>query len=297
MIDYKKIVRSREIRVKISNFLKFIPDRFYLRMVYYLKTGKRLNLKNPKGFNEKLNWLKLNDIHSEYTKLVDKYEVRSVIKDKLGDGYMFPLLGVWNSYDEIDFSSLPNQFVLKCTHDSGSVRIVLDRSGINHKEFNSFYKSRLRINSYNLGREYPYKNVKPRIIAEELMGNGDSPNDYKFFCFDGKPVIMFIATERSSGNTKFDFYDMNFSHLDIVNIHPQSDKGEIAKPRCFEEMKLIAKTCSRGMKFVRIDLYEINGKVYFGEYTFFHGGGFYLFKPDSYELKLGELIKIDSSGI
>lgn len=293
MIDYKKIVRSRELRIKISNFLSFVPDKLYLKMVYYMKTGEHLNLDNPVGFNEKQNWLKLHDIHPEYTKLVDKYEVRSVIKELLGDGYMFPVLGVWERYDDIDFASLPNQFVLKCTHDSQSVKIVEDKNKIDHKEFRKFYNGRLKINPFNMGREYPYKNVRPRIIAEKLMVAEGGINDYKFFCFDGKPGIMFIATERASGDTKFDFFDMDFNHLDIVNIHPQSDKGEIEKPVCFEEMKQIAAKCSQGMKFVRIDLYEIDGKVYFGEYTFFHGGAFWPMKPEHWEKDLGDLIKID----
>ena len=288
MIDYKNLVRNREWRVKISNFLGFIPNRPYLKMVYYMKTGKRLNLDNPVGFNEKLNWLKVNDIHQEYTNYVDKYEVRSIVESTLGKGYMFPLLGVWDHYDDIDFSKLPCQFVLKCTHDSGSVKIVKDKSLINQKEFNEFFESRLRINSFNLGREYPYKKVKPRIIAEKLMEAKEGINDYKFFCFNGKPEIMFVATERASGDTKFDFFD----HLDIVNIHPQSTKGGITKPQCFDEMKEIAMKCSQGMKFVRIDLYEIDGKVYFGEFTFFHGGGFWLFKPEHWEKDLGDLIKI-----
>ena len=292
MIDYKDLVRNREWRVKISNFLSFIPDRPYLKMVYFMKTGKRLNLDKPEGFNEKENWLKVNEIHPEYTNYVDKYEVRSIVDNTLGEGYMFPLLGVWDHYEDIVFSALPNQFVLKCTHDSGSVKIVKDKSIINHKDYKSFFESRLRINSFNLGREYPYKKVKPRIIAEKLMEAKEGINDYKFFCFDGKPTIMFVATERASGDTKFDFFDMDFNHLDIVNIHPQSTKGGITKPKCFDEMKEIAAKCSKGMKFVRIDLYEIDGKVYFGEYTFFHGGGFWLFKPDHWEKDLGDLIEI-----
>ena len=292
MIDYKNLVKNREWRVKISNFLSFIPNRLYLKMVFFMKTGKRLNLDKPVGFNEKENWLKVNEIHLEYTNYVDKYEVRSIVDKTLGEGYMFPLLGVWDHYEDIDFATLPNQFVLKCTHDSGSVKIVKDKSTIIHKEYKNFFESRLRINSFNLGREYPYKNVKPRIIAEKLMEAKEGINDYKFFCFNGKPIIMFVATERASGDTKFDFYDMDFNHLDIVNIHPQSTKGGISKPKCFDEMKDIAAKCSQGMKFVRIDLYEIDGKVYFGEFTFFHGGGFWLFKPDHWEKDLGDLIEI-----
>lgn len=292
MIDYKNVVKNREWRVKISNLLGFIPDRPYLKMVYYMKTGRRLNLDTPVGFNEKLNWLKINEIHPEYSKLVDKYEVRVDIREKLGEGYMFPLLGVWDSYEDINFNSLPTEFVLKCTHDSGSVKIVMNKEEINHEEYKKFFNGRLKVNSFHLGREYPYKDVKPRIIAEKLMEAKEGINDYKFFCFDGKPTIMFVATERASGDTKFDFYDMDFNHLDIVNIHPQSTKGGITKPKCFDEMKDIAAKCSQGMKFVRIDLYEIDGKVYFGEYTFFHGGGFWLFKPDHWEKDLGDLIEI-----
>ena len=257
-----------------------------------MKTGRRLNLDTPVGFNEKLNWLKINEIHPEYSKLVDKYEVRVDIREKLGEGYMFPLLGVWDSYEDINFNSLPTEFVLKCTHDSGSVKIVMNKEEINHEEYKKFFNGRLKVNSFHLGREYPYKDVKPRIIAEKLMEAKEGINDYKFFCFDGKPTIMFVATERASGDTKFDFYDMDFNHLDIVNIHPQSTKGGITKPKCFDEMKDIAAKCSQGMKFVRIDLYEIDGKVYFGEYTFFHGGGFWLFKPDHWEKDLGDLIEI-----
>ncbi len=296
MFDYKKLVRNREWRVKISYFLRFIPDRTYLKMVYYMKTGKKLNLETPLGFNDKQNWLKINDIHPEYSKLVDKYEVRFDIKEKLGDDYLIPLIGVWDSYDEIDFSYLPEQFVLKCTHDSGSVKIVHNKEDINHKEFKLFFNRRMKINSFYLGREYPYKAVKPRILAEKLMGTDKGINDYKFFCFDGKPVIMFVATERGTGDTKFDFFDMNFNHLDIVNIHPQSLIGGIKKPKCFDEMKMVAAKCSKGMKFVRIDLYEIDGKIYFGEYTFFHGGGFWLFKPDHWEKDLGDLLKLTTLG-
>lgn len=291
MIDYRKIIWHREFRLKLISLLRFIPDKPYLKMVYRIKTSRKLNLDKPVGFNEKENWLKLHEQHPEYTDLVDKVKVRDVVEKKLGPGYFFPLLGTWRHFRDIDFDALPNQFVLKCNHDSGSVKIIKDKTKINRKELENFFEKRLSENSFVNGREYPYKNVKPCILAEKLMG-GDI-NDYKFFCFDGKPTIMFVATERATGDTKFDFFDMDFNHLDIVNIHPQSDKGDISKPKCFEEMKNIAAKCSIGMKFVRIDLYEIDGKVYFGEYTFFHGGGFWLFKPEHWEKDLGDLIKIE----
>lgn len=293
MLDYKKIISDRELRLRIVNLLSFIPDEPYLKMVYRIKTGKRLNLNNPKTFSEKLNWLKVNDVHPEYTKLVDKLAVRDYVNKIMGRDMFFPLYGTWEHYSDIDFDKLPDQFVLKCTHDSGSVKVVNDKSQINHKELEDFFEGRIKLNPFVLGREYPYKNVKPMIMAEKYMvPEGESDiNDYKFFCFNGKPELMFIATERSD-DCKFDFYDMDFNHLDIENIHPNSDKP-IAKPECFEEMKELAVKLSQGFRFVRLDLYEIQGQIYFGEYTFFHGGGFWPFKPDKYEAEYGDLINLD----
>lgn len=293
MVDYKKIIKNRELRLKLIQFLRFIPTTPYLKMVFWIKTGKHLNLKKPVTFCDKLNWLKLHEIHPEYTQLVDKVTVRDYIKDKTGIDLCFPLYGSWEHYDDIDFDQLPQEFVLKCNHDSGSVKIIRDKGSIDHDEFKSFFESRLKQNPYILGREYPYKDVAPRIIAEKYMTpqGVDDINDYKFFCFNGKPVILFVATERSS-DCKFDFFDMNFNHLEINNIHPQSSK-RINRPSCFDEMKSIAEKLSKGMKFVRIDLYEIDGKVYFGEFTFFHAGGFWPLYPYDWEYKLGNLLNIN----
>ena len=290
MFDYRKIVKNQELRLKLEYLLRFIPTKPYLKLVYRVKTGKKLNLKNPVGFNEKEQWLKLNDIHPEYTKLVDKYEVREFVHERIGDNHLFPLLGVWDRFEDICFNNLPKEFVLKCTHDSGSVKIIRDKAVIEKETLQKFFRGRQKINPYAFGREYPYKRVKPRIIAEQFMStpDGKAPNDYKFFCFDGEPYIMFVATERET-DTKFDFFDMDFNHLPIYNIHPNSDKT-IKKPTCFEEMVDISRKLSSGMKFVRIDLYEIDGQVYFGEYTFFHGGGFWLFDPPEWERRLGDMI-------
>ncbi|MBO6193569.1 MAG: glycosyl transferase [Clostridiales bacterium] len=294
MFDYKRIFKNRELRLRLINCLRFIPSGPYLKMVFYIKTGKHLNLKSPVTFCDKQNWLKLNDIHPEYTELVDKTKVAAYIYQKTGKYMTFPILGIWNSYDEIDFDSLPERFVLKCNHDSGSVKVIHDKNKIDHKIMKAFYDSRMRINTYVLGREYPYKNVKPLIFAEKYMTpvGCDDIEDYKFFCFNGKPTIMFVATDRSS-DCKFDFYDMDFNHLDIENIHPQSGRI-IEKPACFEEMKRIASLLSQGMRFVRIDLYEIEGKIYFGEFTFFHGGGFWPLSPDKWEYDLGALLDIEN---
>lgn len=292
MIDYKKIIKDREFRLKLIDKLSFIPDKPYLKMVYKIKTGKSLNLDSPTGFCEKLNWLKVNDKHSEYTQLVDKIAVRDYITEKIGKEYLFPLLGHWKHFDDIDFDKLPDKFVLKCNHDSGSVRLVTDKTKIDKEEFKLFFEGRLKLNSFYAGREYPYKDVKPEIIAEKFMESNDGRgiNDYKFFCFDGKPEIMFVATDRAT-DVRFDFYDMEFNHLPIYNIHPNSD-SVVKKPERFEEMKSLCEKLSKGMRFVRLDLYEVDGKIYFGEFTFFHGGAFYLFEPDEWEKKLGDLIKL-----
>ena len=292
-MDYKKIFKNRELRLKLVNCLRFIPNKPYLKMVFKIKTGKKLNLKDPTTFCDKLNWLKLKEIHPEYTQLVDKVGVRDYIKEQIGEEYLFPIYDTWEHFNDIDFDALPDKFVLKCNHDSGSVKVITDKSTINKEELHKFFEARLKMNPYVLGREYPYKDVKPCIVAEKFMtpDGEDDINDYKFFCFNGKPVIMFIATDRST-DVKFDFFDMDFNHLDIVNIHDQSGL-EIAKPAMFDEMKELAAKLSQGMKFVRIDLYEIAGKIYFGEFTFFHGGAFWPMYPEKWEKELGDLIELD----
>ena len=293
MIDYRNIIKNRELRLKLINLLRFIPDKPYLKMVYRIKTGKKLNLKNPKTFCDKLNWLKLHDFHPEYTRLVDKVAVRAHLKEVLGEDICIPMLGAWNHYDEIDFTMLPDKFVLKCNHDSGSVKIISDKASMDHTALRDFYESRLEQNPFTLGREYPYRDVPPMIYAEQFMiPEGDSDiNDYKFFCFNGKPEILFVATERNT-DVKFDFFDMEFQHLDIVNIHPQSNHV-VAKPQTFEGMKRLAAKLSQGMRFVRIDLYEINNKIYFSEFTIYHAGGFWPMTPAEWEYKLGDLIQIN----
>lgn len=293
MIDYRKIIRNQELRLDVVNWLKFIPSVPYLKLVYRIKTGRKLNLKNPVGFNEKLNWLKLHDKHPEYTDLADKYKVREIIKEKLGDGYSIPLLGVWDRFEDIDFAQLPDRFVLKCSHDSGSVRIIKDKSELDEKkleELRVFYTKHLKRNPYNSGREYPYRKIRPRILAEQYMEVPGGIDDYKFFCFNGDPKLMFVATDRST-DCRFDFFDMEFNHLDIYNIHPNADRA-VSKPALFEKMKQISATLSQGIKHVRIDLYEINGQIYVGEYTFFHGGGFWLFNPEEWERRLGDWIEM-----
>lgn len=275
-----------------EKYLKKMDDERYLRLAYRIRMRKKLNLKNPQTFNEKLQWLKLYDRKSEYTMMVDKYEVRKYISEKIGEEYLIPLLGVWNSFDEIDFDKLPEQFVLKCTHDSGGLVICKDKSKLDMDAVKRKINRCFEKNFYYHGREWPYKDVKPRIIAEKLMvdESGTELKDYKFFCFDGKPECLFIATDRPH-DTKFDFYDMEFNHLPFTNGHPNADK-EIKRPAGMDEMVEIAKKLSEGMPHVRIDFYDINGRVYFGEITFFHWSGLVPFEPEEWDYKLGEKIKL-----
>ena len=275
--------------------LKWMPDEAYLKMAFRLKLGTELDLQNPRTFNEKLQWLKLYDRKPLYTKMVDKYEAKKYVADLIGEKYIIPTLGVWDSFDEIDFESLPDQFVLKCTHDSGGLVICDDKSKLDRKSAKREINACMKRNYYWSGREWPYKNVKPRIIAEAYMRNevtGDL-RDYKFFCFGGEPKLLFIATERqsTSSETKFDFFDMEYNHLDLRNGHPNALVMP-EKPACFEEMKQLACKLSAGVPQLRVDFYEVNGSVYFGELTLFHWSGMVPFDPPHWDQTLGEWIKL-----
>lgn len=294
MVDLRNVF-SRNFRENMMFALSFLPDKPYLQLFYFATTRKFINFKDPKGFNEKLQWLKIYDKHPEYSKLVDKYAVREHIAETLGEEYLFPLIGKWESFDEIDFKSLPEQFVLKCNHDSGSTKVIRDKSALSQVDFdemNKFFTKKLKRDFFFAGREYPYKGIKPCIIAEQLMVNEEAPecsiDDYKFYCFNGEPKMMLMVTDRET-DCRFDFFDMDFNHLDVKRHVPNSDKP-IEKPKMFDEMKEIATKFAKDKKFVRIDLYELGGKIYFGEYTFFAGGGFQLFHPAEWERKLGDWI-------
>ena len=254
---------------------------------------KKLNLKTPQTFNEKIQWLKLYDRNPEYTKMVDKYEVRKYIAETIGEEYLIPLLGVWDKFDDIDFAKLPEQFVLKCTHDSGGLVVCKDKSQFDINEARKKINKCLKRNYFWQSREWPYKNVKPRIIAEQYMvdESGTELKDYKLFCFDGQPKALFIATDRQIDDTKFDFYDMEFNHLPFTNGHPNAIK-DIKRPQGLDDMAELARKLSSGMRQVRIDFYDINGKVYFGEITFSHWSGMVPFEPEEWDYKWGKMIKL-----
>ena len=272
-----------------------MSDEKYLSYLYRSKLGKPLNLSNPVTFNEKLQWLKIHDRKPEYTTMVDKYAVKKYVADRIGKQYIIPTLGVWNSFDEIDFEKLPNQFVLKCTHDSGGLVICRNKSKFDKNRAKKKISKCLKKNFYYMGREWPYKNVRPRIIAEEYMEDNNTKDlrDYKFFCFNGKAKLLFIVSERQNKyeETKYDYYDANFKHLPFTNGHPNSKKA-IDKPKNFELMKKLAEKLSQGIPHVRIDFYEINGIVKFGEITFFTRSGWVTFVPSEWDRKLGDLINL-----
>lgn len=279
-------------KLRISHLLS---DKTYLKWQYRTSLHKKLDLKNPKSFNEKLQWLKLYDRKSEYTEMVDKYAVRNYVAEKIGEEYLIPLLGVWDNAEEIDFDALPEQFVLKCNHDSGSVTICKNKKEFDKESAIKNLNERLKKGIFYYGREWPYKNVKPRIIAEQYMvdESGYELKDYKFFCFNGEVKAMFVATDRYVENeeTKFDFYDENFNHLPFKQGHPNAER-EIKCPPSFEKMKELASMLSKGIPHVRIDFYDINGQIYFGEITFFHFNGAVPFEPEQWDYTFGEWIKL-----
>ena len=282
---YKRILYLSKL-----GFYDRMDDKKYLQKLYKAAFGKELDWDNPQTFNEKLQWLKLYDRKPIYTTMVDKYEVKKYVAEKIGEEYIISTLGVWDNFDDIDFDKLPDQFVLKCTHDSGGLVICKDKRKLDIATAKKKMEKALRTSFYSEFREWPYKDVKPRIIAEQYMADESGGLiDYKFFCFDGVPRIMFIATDRENPNeeTKFDFFDMDFNHLDIRNGHPNA-KLPPRKPKRFELMKQLASKLSNGIPHVRVDMYEVNGKVYFGELTFYHWGGVVKFEPDSWDKILGD---------
>ena len=274
---------------------RIIPDKPYLKILYKGYVGKKLNLDSPKSYNEKLQWLKLFDRDSKYTKLVDKYEVKKYVSSVIGNQYIIPTLGVWDSFDDIDFASLPDRFVLKCTHDSGGVVICKDKSTFDKVKAKRIIQSSLKKNFFYEGREWPYKNVKPRIIAEKYMEDSRTQElrDYKIFTFGGVAKALFIASDRqvSSRETKFDFYDMDFKHLPFTNGHPNANASP-AKPETFETMRKLAEKLSENIPHLRVDFYEVNGNVYFGELTFSHWSGMMPFDPPEWDKQFGDWITL-----
>lgn len=290
----------KSIRVKKQKLFDFtkrgpfewMPDEQFIRLQYALKMNKDLNLENPETFNEKLQWLKLYDRNPLYTTLVDKYAVREYVADRIGKEYLIPLYGVYETYDEINFDALPDAFVLKVNHTSGGVYVTKNKEEINHEQWREEIHEWLDSNYYWVHREWPYKNVPPRIIAEKFMvdESGTDLKDYKFFCFDGEPAMLFVGSERAT-DLRFDFFDLDFNHLPVTQQTKNSERV-IKKPKGFDKMVDLARELAQGLPHVRVDFYDINGHIYFGELTFYHNGGHEPFMPDTFDYTMGKYLTL-----
>lgn len=279
--------------LKLLSYL--IPDKLYLKIKYKIKLKRPLNLIEPRTFNEKLQWLKLYDRKDIYTTMVDKYEVKQYVASTIGEKYIIPTLGIYDSFDMINFENLPSQFVIKCTHDSGGLVICDDKENLHISSARKKINKSMKKNYFYSSREWPYKNVKPRIIIEQYMKDRNSSDlkDYKIFCFNGKPEIILVCSNRSGSYKNTDFYGTDWNLLPFTRANHTNNPQGINRPKKLEEMLEISKKLSQNIPFVRVDLYEINKQIYFGELTFFPSAGFEGFSPEEWDIKLGELIDLD----
>ena len=254
--------------------LNILPDKVYLQLLFRAHVGYKLNLERPLTYNEKLQWLKLYDRKDIYTMLVDKYEVKEIIGNKIGNEYIIPTIGVWDTVEDVDFDSLPDRFVLKCTHDSGGIIVCKNKDSFDINNAKKILAKSMQKSYFYSGREWPYLNIKPRIIAEEYIGDIEKvPEDYKFYTFNGEIDSVMLCKDREKGYPKFFFYDMEWNRLEYQRIEPNSETP-INMPPNFDKMIEIVKMLAKDFLQIRVDLYNINGKIYFGELTFFNQSGF-----------------------
>ena len=286
LIDKNK----RTLYLSYLGFYDRLDDESFIKLKFKAILGYSADLDNPRSFNEKMNWLKLHDRNPEYVRLVDKYEVKKIIADRLGAEYIIPNLGVWDRPEEIDFSQLPKRFVLKCTHDSGSKVICTDKSELNYGKARNSLRKCLGNDYYKLNREWMYKDLKHRIIAEEYIENECGYlNDFRFYCFNGNPEFFSIDF-REGDKHLTNFYDSSLNLLPFGSAKdPPVFDADLKIPANIGKMLDIARTLSKGHPFLRVDLYNINGKIYFSELTFFTHGGFFIMYPDqSWDWKIGD---------
>ena len=278
------------------NHFKWLSDETYLKICYKAAHGKWPNLDNPKSFNEKLNWLKLYDRKKVYTTMVDKCNVKSFVADIIGEEHIIPTLGIWERIDDIDFDSLPNQFVLKCTHDSGSTIIIKDKKASDIRKIKKAIQKNLKRDFFYVAREWPYKNIKAKIIAEEYLTDESNTElkDYKLFCFNGEPRIIQVDYNRFIDH-KRNLYDTEWNEIDAQIEYPSDKTRVIAKPRTLNKLLELSKKLSFGIPFVRTDFYCVDDKVFFGELTFYPGAGFEKIHPENFDEILGRGIKLPKS--
>lgn len=294
-LSMREIIAIVFNKIILAHMLDWLNDKFFLQCSYYVHMGKKLNLNNPVTLTEKIQWIKLYDRRPLYTQLSDKAQVKKWVNETLGQDICIPTLGIWDSFDQIDFSTLPERFILKCTHDSGSFTKIENKQNMDYNSLEKRFKHYLGKNMFFWGREFVYKEIKPRIIAEPYMEDVETGElrDYKFFCFNGEPKIMFVASERQNRltETRFDFFDINYNHLELLNGHPNAENIP-SKPHSYEQMIKDATKLSHNIPFVRVDFYEINGKRYFGEMTFYHNCGWVPFEPNTWDIKMGNWLHL-----
>ena len=285
----RKLIRALGVR----NFFNWLPDRFYLKLVYYGETGRKLDLRNPDTFNEKMQWLKLYDKNPLYETMVDKYQVRKYISEKIGEEYLIPLLGVWDNAADIDFTALPDSFVLKCTHGSNNNIICKTKNELDFNKTTKMLHRWMKRNLYWFGREWPYKNVMPRIIAEKYMvdESGYELKDYKVFCFNGCPKIIQVHFNRKI-NSRIMFYDTDWKYIPISTRYQTDPEAVIKKPERLTEMLEMACVLSDGLPYLRVDFYSIGDRFFFGELTLYPASGFGKFSPDEWNYILGNWIDL-----
>lgn len=289
-----KLKETIALKLCYLKILHIIPDKPYLSLIYRLYFNKKINFEHPSTFNEKLQWLKINNRKNEYIEMVDKFEAKSYVKERLGEEYIIKTYGIWNNFDEINFDSLPQSFVLKCTHDSGSVVIVRDKDNFDINSARKILMKGLKNNLFYYGREWPYKYVKPRIIAEELLldAKNSSISDYKFFCFNGKVKCFKVDFDRFTSH-KANYYDKNCNLLPFGEMAcPPDFNKKLQIPKNINEMIDLSEILSKGQPFLRVDFYSVNKKIYFGEMTFYPATGFGAFTDEKWDYRLGEWIEL-----
>lgn len=293
-INYLIHPRKMFFFLGMKGFFKHMADEKYLKLLYWCRFKRKLNLEDPQSFNEKIQWLKLHDYKELYTVLVDKYEAKKYIAKKFGEEYVIPTLGVWEKFEDIDFEMLPEKFVLKCTHDSGGLVICTDKKKLDLKKAKLKIEKSLKKNYYWVGRELPYKNVHPRIIAEAYVAGlekSDTPQelvDYKFMCFNGVHKCSFTCTKRySTKGLHVTFYDTDWKLMEFERHYPR-ETSSIDIPRNYEKMVNIAQEIAKDMLFVRVDFYENIDQLYVGEITLYPGSGFEEFRPEEWDYTMGE---------
>lgn len=295
---YKKIFKNPATRKFILNCLRFVPDSLMLKMQYRIKLHRSLNLKNPKRFTEKIQWYKINYRNPVMHQCVDKFNVREFVKNKGLENILIPLIGKYDSVQEINFDNLPNSFVIKTTHGGGGLNVVVcpDKSKLNFAEVKEklFFQPH-KVKKTSMGREWAYYGLLPGVVVEELLINKDNPeagvNDYKIFCYNGNPEYLVVDVDRYIGH-KRNFYKADWTRMDVSSDCPQADR-DIPKPENFEEMLSIASQLSADFPFVRVDLYNVSGKIYFGELTFYPWSGYVQFTPDDIDLLFGEKFHLE----